>query len=188
MQAYYLLLDQLHDQSYNLVQVEVLSACDQIEVSSEYNQLQVTDTSDNFYYQITDTLSFENNYNISSYISFDRITAPVNFEIICSLMNWKFLWGALTLDWELSWGVITSHPLPSRGVSNLCEFMFVQCVQYLLLVLRTFKYSCLDEWETFHLSSVRRMSDLISRRFFTFVIGLNITVRRDGHLIPKANG
>jgi len=188
--------DQLHDQSYNLVQVEVLSACDQIEVSSEYNQLQVTDTSDNFhyqivqvinlhdqtYYQITDTLSFENNYNISSYISFDRITAPVNFKIICSLMNWEFLWGAITLNWELSWGVITSYLLPSRGVSNLCEFTFVrcqECVQYLLLVLRTFKYSCLDEWETFHLSSARRMSDLISRRFFTFVIGLNITVRRD---------
>ena len=192
--------DQLHDQSYNLVQiqveVEVLSACDQIEVSSEYDQTQVTDTSDNFhyqivqvinlhdqtYYQITDTLSFENNFNISSYISFDRITAPVNFEIICSLMNWEFLWGAITLNWELSWGVITLHPLPSRGVSNLCEFMFVrcqECVQYLVLVLRTFKYSCLDEWETFHLSSARRMSDLISRRFFTFVIGLNITVRRD---------
>jgi hypothetical protein len=177
--------DQLHDQSYNLVQiqveVEVLSACDQIEVSSEYDQTQVTDTSDNFhyhivqdqtYYQITDTLSFENNYNISSYISIDRITAPVNFEIICSLLNWEFLWGALALNWELSWGVITLHPLPSRGVSNLCEFMFVrcqECVQYLVLVLRTFKYSCLDEWETSHLSSARRMSDLISRRFFTFV-------------------
>ena len=136
----------------------------------------------NFYYQITDTLSFENNYNISSYISIDRITAPVNFEIICSLMNWEFLWGAITLNWELSWGVITLHPLPSRGVSNLCEFMFVrcqECVQYLVLVLRTFKYSCLDEWETFHLSSARRMSDLISRRFFTFFIGLNVTVRRD---------
>jgi hypothetical protein len=97
-------------------------------------------------YQITDTLSSENNYNISSYLSFDKITAQVNFEIIYSLFIWDMLWGAITSNWELLWGVILSHSLPSRGVlrhvkfeyhvmSNLCELMFVrcqECMQYLL--------------------------------------------------------
>ena len=130
-----------------------------IEVS-EYDQIVVTDASDNFhyqivqvinihdqiYYQITDTLAFENNYNISPYLSFDRTTAQANFEIINSLINWDILWGAIMLNWELLWGVIISHPLSSWGVlrydefeycvmSNLCEIMFVrcqECVQYLL--------------------------------------------------------
>lgn len=94
------------------------------------------------------------------------------------ILNWIYLWGALTShllsSWVVSnsvhlWGAHTLHSLPSWMVSIVFKFLFVRCrvtVHYFLLVLRTIMYSCLDRWEMSHLSSARRMSNFIFRRFF----------------------